>query len=117
VPDGQYVPAFNQGGLAAQWSVCTSHQSGRTPRPMTDMHRPSTRDVSLPNGRYRPLIREVSPPNRRYVKAIDQGGLPALQPVYTSHQGGRSHCLMAGMYRPLIREAAIQLYQGAAVLL
>ncbi|PLW06238.1 hypothetical protein PCANC_27322 [Puccinia coronata f. sp. avenae] len=74
-----YVPAFDQGGLPAQCSVSTGHQSGRTSCPMTDMHRPSTRDVSLPNGRYRPLIREVSPPNRR--------------------------------------EAAIQLYQGAAVLL
>ncbi|PLW50303.1 hypothetical protein PCASD_01665 [Puccinia coronata f. sp. avenae] len=86
-PNGRYVPAINQGGLPSQWpgglpaqcSVSTGHQSGRTSCPMTDMHRPSTRDVSLPNGRYRPLIREVSPPNRQ--------------------------------------EAAIQLYQGAAVLL
>jgi hypothetical protein len=61
--NGWYIPAIDQGDLPAQWPVCTSHQSGRSPRPMTGIHRPSIREVSPPNGWYvpRPLIGEVWP--------------------------------------------------------
>jgi hypothetical protein len=66
-PQCLVVLASNQEGLPAQWLVCTSHQSGSSPRPMANMYWPS--------------IREVSPPDGRYVPANDQGGLPAQWPV------------------------------------
>jgi hypothetical protein len=68
-------------------------------------------------GMYRLLIREVFLPYGRYILAIDQGGLSTQWLLCTGHQSGRSDCPMAGMYCPSIREAAVQLYQGAAVLL
>ncbi|PLW27195.1 hypothetical protein PCASD_25528 [Puccinia coronata f. sp. avenae] len=86
-PNGWYVPAFNQGGLPAQQSICTSHQSGRTPRPMTDMHQSSTRNVSLPNG--------------WYVLAFNQGGLPAQWP--------EAHGLTAGTHGLLIGPCQIRI--------
>jgi hypothetical protein len=80
-PNGRYVPAIDQGGHPAQWPVCTGHQSGRYPRPMTGIYRLLIREVSPPNGWYvhRPLIGEVWP-GWRFMSAFGPfgGSMPRL---------------------------------------
>jgi hypothetical protein len=90
--NGLFIPAIDQGGLPTQWTVCTGHQPGRSPRPMAGMCRPLIREVSLPDG--------------WYVLAINQGGLPVQWPICTGHQPGMSPCPMASLCWPLIREVS-----------
>jgi hypothetical protein len=81
-PNGQYVPAFNQGGLPTQCLVCAGLQSERSSHLMAGMCRPSIREVSLSNGQYVPAINQGGlPPNDRYAPAINQGSPPAQWPV------------------------------------
>ncbi|PLW31195.1 hypothetical protein PCANC_23177 [Puccinia coronata f. sp. avenae] len=83
----------------------TGQQSGRSPRPMAGMYRPSIKEVSPPDGQYGmyrptiwevsrpmasmnwPTIRDVSPPNVRYVhQPLMYAGLPCTPWVPADNQ-------------------------------
>jgi hypothetical protein len=57
---------------------------------MVSMYQPSIKEDSHPmTGMHRPSTRDLPPPNGRYVPAFDQGGLTAQWPVCNGHQSGR----------------------------